>query len=211
MPAEASSQPQPRQQDRDTLVQLGGWLFRRRTAIPLPLAVALLVLPAPAGAAMPAVVAGVLLVAAGEALRLWAVRHIGTISRTRSERIGPLVSTGPFAYIRNPLYVGNVSLWVGFALCARLVWLAPLVALLLAGEYHAIVRWEERLLVERRGEEYRTYAARVPRWMPAVAGRRGRAATAPLFSWRETLFSERGTLVAIAAGFVLLALKRVLM
>ena len=56
--------------------------------------------------------------AAGELLRFWAVRHIGVISRTRSDRLGPLVETGPFALIRNPLYLGNIALWVGFTLSA---------------------------------------------------------------------------------------------
>ena len=106
----------------------------------------------------------------GEALRLWAVRHIGVISRTRSDRLGPLVETGPFALIRNPLYVGNLALWVGFTLSARLVWLVPIVLIILGLEYHAIVRWEESLLESRRGDEYRAYAGRVPRWIPGVGG-----------------------------------------
>ena len=75
--------------------------------------------------------AGVALTAAGELIRLWGVRHIGAVSRTRSDRLGPLVDTGPFAVIRNPLYVGNILIWAGFALSARLVWLAPIAVLLL--------------------------------------------------------------------------------
>src|SRR5438445_82425 len=83
-------------------------------------------------------------------------------TRSSSDRLGPLVASGPFARLRNPLYVGNIALWVGFALTARLVWLAPLVALLLGLEYHAIVRWEERLLETRLGDAYCDYASRVP-------------------------------------------------
>ncbi len=150
--------------------------------------------------------AGVVLVAAGEALRLWAVRHIGVISRTRSDRLGPLVATGPFALVRNPLYIGNIALWMGFTLNAGLPILLPVVFLLLAFEYHAIVRWEERLLEQRMGETFSAYLRDVPRWVPRHAssqvpgGARG-------FSWRETIFSERGTLVAIALGYVVLWLK----
>ena len=59
-------------------------------------------------------------VASGELLRLWGVHHIGAISRTRSDRLGPLVDTRPFALVRNPLYLGNIALWVGFAVSARL-------------------------------------------------------------------------------------------
>ena len=153
-------------------------------------------------------VVGALIVAIGEAIRLWAVHHIGAISRTRSDRLGPLVSSGPFALIRNPLYVGNILLWTGFAVSAQLVWLAPVIAVLLALEYHAIVRWEEGLLAQRIGEPYVQYTARVPRWLPSLSSSPGPAAPAgATFSWRETLFSERGTLIAIGAGFLLLWLK----
>jgi protein-S-isoprenylcysteine O-methyltransferase Ste14 len=152
------------------------------------------------------------LTALGELVRLWAVHHIGVISRTRSDRLGPLVDTGPFGLVRNPLYIGNVLLWVGFALTARLVWLAPIVLVLLVLEYHAIVRWEEQLLESRLGGAYRTYVAHVPRWIPAFERRDRRsparsASSASGFSWRETFFSERGTLLAIAAGYLLLWLK----
>jgi len=122
---------------------LGGWLFRHRTSIPLPMAIAILFLrvgEAPPSA--PLVAAGVVVTLLGEALRMWGVHHIGVISRTRSDRLGPLIASGPFAILRNPLYVGNIALWVGFALTARLVWLAPVVLVLLGLEYHAIVRWE---------------------------------------------------------------------
>jgi protein-S-isoprenylcysteine O-methyltransferase Ste14 len=195
-------------------------------------AVAILAIPAgDAASSAPLVVSGVAVTVVGELIRLWGVHHIGAISRTRSDRLGPLVDSGPFAIVRNPLYVGNIMLWVGFALTARLVWLAPVIVALLGAEYHAIVRWEERLLDSRLGDGYRTYAARVPRWLPTLRSARpskspGRAPStgadtlrvSPLnhehadpssaaFSLSETLFSERGTLVSIAAGYLLLWLK----
>ena len=209
----------PRATTKDTTTRLGGWLFRHRTSLPLPAAVAILTLrlgEAPPSA--PLVGTGVAITFVGELIRLWGVHHIGAISRTRGERLGPLVTSGPFALLRNPLYVGNIALWVGFALAARLVWLAPLILLLLALEYHAIVRWEETLLESRLGQAYRDYSARVPRWIPAFFNRRkgpgdgrreedlfGKDRSA--FSWRATLFSERGTFIAIALGYLVLWLK----
>lgn len=188
-------------------MRLGGWLFRQRTWLPLPLAAALIVIPpADSGPAGPFWIAGLALVLAGESLRLWSVHHIGAISRTRSDRLGPLISTGPFARVRNPLYLGNIALWAGFAVTARLLWLAPLVIVLLAVEYHAIVRWEEELLAARLAESYRDYVRRVPRWLPSWTGPAVSASTAT-FSWRQTLFSERGTLIAIAVGFAVLYIK----
>jgi protein-S-isoprenylcysteine O-methyltransferase Ste14 len=202
----------------DPTTRLGGWLFRHRTWLPVPVAIAILTLrtgQSPPSAAL--IAAGVATTAAGELLRLWGVHQIGAISRTRSHRLGPLVDSGPFAHVRNPLYVGNVALWVGFAITARLVWLAPVVLVLLGVEYHAIVRWEEQLLESRLGNAYRSYAAAVPRWLPkrrqgAVGGERKERefyadSGASAFSLRQTFFSERGTLIAIAAGYLLLWIK----
>ena len=205
-----ATESEPFQEDPDAFVRAGGWLFRHRTFLPLPVAAALiLVSPASSSPFLPWI--GFASVAIGEALRLWAVRQIGVISRTRSGRLGPLVSSGPFGLIRNPLYVGNIALWTGFALSARIPWLAPLIAVLMAVEYHAIVRWEERLLESRFGDGYRAYAAGVPRWAPhglkAPVTNRHADAEGRTFSWAETFFSERGTLMAIALGYALLYLK----
>ena len=192
----------------DPITRLGGWLFTQRSWLPLPIAAALLFIPAAPSITVSTRLlwSGVLIVASGEALRLWAVHHIGVISRTRSDRLGPLVATGPFSLVRNPLYLGNILLWVGFAVSARLLWIVPLVALLLAFEYHAIVRWEERLLETRLGDGYRAYAARVSRWIPSLRAP-AQLVTTARFSWNETLFSERGTLIAIGLGYLLLWVK----
>ena len=213
-------QAQHHQRDPGTIVRIGGWLFERRTWLALPLALLLLLIRS--GEAPPSIllsVTGTAVVALAEVLRLWGVHHIGVISRTRSNRVGPLVASGPFALVRNPLYLGNILLWVGFALCARLVWMAPLVAAVLALEYHAIVRWEEGLLESCLGESYRAYMTSVPRWIPTFRhGRRtrhhggnrghgGRNGEVKSFSWRQTLFSERGTLIAIAVAYALLWVK----
>jgi len=173
----------------------------------LPLIAAIVLVPGTQNAEpTPLWLSGAALVLAGEAVRLWAVHHIGVISRTRSDRLGPLISTGPFSLVRNPLYLGNVALWVGFAVSARLLWMVPLILVVLGLEYHAIVQWEEHLLTARLGDSYREYAARVPRWLPTGAPLK-RASSPAAYSWRETFFSERGTLVAIAAGYLLLWLK----
>jgi protein-S-isoprenylcysteine O-methyltransferase Ste14 len=211
----------------DNTTRLGGWLFRHRTSLPLPVAIAILAVPAGDAWRSPLIVGGgVVVTLLGELIRFWGVHHIGVISRTRSERLGPLIESGPFALVRNPLYIGNILLWVGFALTARLVWLAPIVLVLLGAEYHAIVRWEETLLESRLGEAYVDYTARVNRWLPlrhkGHKGDEGHKGNDPSaisassavkqtnvkpYSWSETLFSERGTLLAIAAGYLLLWIK----
>ena len=203
-----TTQPQAHQQDGDAVTRLGGWLFTRRTWLPIPLALAILLIPS-GGSSPLAVWGGLAIVALGEGLRIWAVGHIGTISRTRSDRLGPLVSTGPFGLVRNPLYLGNMTLWAGLAVSAGLAWIVPPILFLLGCEYHAIVRWEEQLLESRVGASYREYAAEVPRWIPRLRRRdQPSGAAASTFSWRETLYSERGTLIAVTVGYALLYLKR---
>jgi protein-S-isoprenylcysteine O-methyltransferase Ste14 len=193
------------EQDSDWIVRVGGWLFARRTSLPIPIVLALLLIPSDAPDGLRGSL-GTATIVAGELLRLWGVRQIGAVSRTRSDRLGPLISSGPFEYVRNPLYLGNIALWVGFSICAGLTWFAPVVVFVLGFVYHAIVRWEEGLLTERLGPPYRRYLTQVPRWIPKVAGEAPPLPRDP-FSWRETLFSERGTLIAIAAGYILLAIK----
>jgi protein-S-isoprenylcysteine O-methyltransferase Ste14 len=194
------------QQHSGRIVRLGGALFTWRTSLPLPIAVALVLIPSQ-GKPWAYLWPGTAIVVAGEALRLWAVRQIGVISRTRSGRLGPLVASGPFAFVRNPLYLGNILIWAGFSIAAGLIWFAPLVVALLAFVYHAIVRWEEGLLESRLGESYRAYVAQVPRWIPFSGAAGNRTVRTNPFSWRDTLFSERGTLIAIAVGYGLLSVK----
>lgn len=168
--------------------EVGAWLFRNRGWLPVPLIVGLFVLR-PSGWAW-----GLPVLAAGEALRLWAVGHIGLPSRTRGADVGPLVDTGPYARTRNPLYLGNQLLFLGLGL---VFWPGALVVTpLLALHYAFIVRWEEANLAERLGAPYRDYCARVPRWLPTGPGRAGGG-----WSAARALRSERTTLVLL--GLVL--------
>lgn len=152
-------------------------------------------------------VAGIALVVVGEFLRLWSVRHIGVISRTRAARLGPLVATGPYLLIRNPLYAGNALLWAGFVAWSGLLWMEPVAALLFVLQYGLLVRWEERQLAECFGTAYHSYQRRAPRWLPRVDSLPDAWNQAPRHAWGPVLFSERGTLLTVAIMAILLTLK----
>lgn len=203
-----------------TRADVGQWIFRRRSWLPVPFALALVLLPAGMARGRSWIAAGTLLVVAGQAVRLWAVRHIGVISRTRSARLGPLIRSGPYAWVRNPLYVGNLLLWTGFVLWSRLIWMLPVAWLLFALQYGAIASFEAGLLRERYGDGYDAYAREVRAWVPVrrtpgtrrtlegatnpSIDNRGDAARHP---WGDVLFSERGTLIAVAVMSLLLIAK----
>jgi protein-S-isoprenylcysteine O-methyltransferase Ste14 len=185
----------------------GAWLFRYRSFLPIPLALILLLVRKGQTGGPVVVIAGVLLVVAGQFLRFWAVRHIGTISRTRTTRYGPLMTAGPYAIVRNPLYVGNWLLWTGFTVWSRLLWMLPVAWLVFFAQYRAIARWEAAFIRSKYPSEYDEYAKQVRPWMPRWPPRAARAPLNALHPWRDVLFSERGTLLAAVSMAALLTIK----
>jgi len=76
-----------------------------------------------------------------------------------------LVTTGPYRFTRNPMYLSLTLLYVAGALLANTLWPLPLLPLVLVVLYVAVVRREERYLAEEFGEAYAGYRARVRRWL----------------------------------------------
>lgn len=102
--------------------------------------------------------AGLPLVALGEAIRVWASGYLTKLSG--------LVTAGPFAICRNPLYVGSFLISLGyFVMCNR--WDVLIGGIVLFWVLHgAAVIYEERLLVEKFGEDFAEYCRNVPRFLP---------------------------------------------
>jgi protein-S-isoprenylcysteine O-methyltransferase Ste14 len=185
---------------------IGGWFFKYRSLTPIPIALVLLAVPAMT-AVRPLWPLGLGLVLLGQAVRMWTVRHIGVISRTRASRLGPLVVSGPYLLVRNPIYVGNWFLWTGFTIWSGVVWMLPVVWIIFILQHRTIVRWEEKLLLEKFGEPYANYLKTVNRWwpngviVPATSDQ-------PSHSWGEMLFSERGTMIAVIVTSALFIAKQ---
>jgi len=76
-----------------------------------------------------------------------------------------VVTAGVFSVSRNPLYLGVVCFLVGVALAVNLPWALVLLLPSLAACHYVLIAPEERYLVAKFGEEYRTYAATVHRWI----------------------------------------------
>lgn len=140
----------------------------------------LLVLPAVALGALGkpsafSVASGLPLAFAGEAIRMWAVGYSGVTTRSDTVTAPALVTAGPYAYVRNPLYVGNFVTAAGFAVAFTgknspavrgalvLGSLATMVAV-----YSVIVPHEEAYLRSTFGDAFDDYTARVPRVVPAL-------------------------------------------
>lgn len=186
--------------ERTRAAEIGAVLFRNRGWLPVPFLAVPLLVPGRQGVAT--WVAGAALVALGEAVRLAGVAAAGTVTRRRSRDVQRLVTYGVFAWMRNPLYVGNFFAWLGVTVASGVLWFLPVAAVLFAVEYTFIVRYEEGVLESIFGAEYLAYKARTPRWFPRPPAAR----EAGPHYWGEAWRSEVSTLlqyVALAGALVL--------
>ncbi len=150
--------------ERSTAARVGAWLFRYRGFLPVPFILVPLLVPGRQTTQGWIIAAAIIL--AGEAFRLMGVSAAGTVTRRRSRDVQRLVTYGIFSWMRNPLYVGNLLIWIGFVVGSGVLWFLPVAIVLFAIEYHYIVRYEEGVLESIFGAEYLAYKARTPRWFP---------------------------------------------
>lgn len=121
---------------------------------------------------------GSVLIVCGLALRAVASGHL----RKNAE----LATTGPYAYVRNPLYLGSLLLAAGFAVAARDWWLAAAMLAFFLAVYLPVILSEEAWL-RAHFPEFEDYARRVPRLWP----RFGREGAAPGKFSRELYLQHR--------------------
>ena len=150
--------------ERTTAARVGAWLFRYRGSLPVPFILVPLLVPGQQTTGGWMLAAAIIFL--GEALRMLGVAAAGTVTRRRSRDVQRLVTYGVFAWMRNPLYVGNLLIWVGFVVGSGVLWFLPIAIVLFAVEYTLIVRYEEGVLESIFGAEYLSYKARTPRWFP---------------------------------------------
>lgn len=105
-----------------------------------------------------AIGSGVVLI--GLAIRAWASGHI--------RKARELAITGPYAYTRNPLYVGTFFLGFGFTVASGVWWLALLFAALFIGIYLPVMRVEGDDIRQIFGAEFNEYAQNVPMFVPRL-------------------------------------------
>jgi protein-S-isoprenylcysteine O-methyltransferase Ste14 len=112
---------------------------------------------------------------AGELVRCWAVGYSGVTTRGDRVEAPQLVSAGPYAHVRNPLYVGNFITALGFAIAytgknnvaAKLGLIGGSLAAMLA-VYATIVPHEENFLRSEFGAAFDAYCERVPPIVPRL-------------------------------------------
>lgn len=110
-------------------------------------------------------------IAAGSAVAILgiAIRALAS-GHVQKDRV--LTRTGPYAYVRNPLYLGSIVIGIGFAIAARDVWVVAVLIIFFVAVYVPVIRGEENFL-RSRFPEYSDYTRQVPSLVPRTLWFRG--------------------------------------
>ena len=148
---------------------------------------------------------------AGELLRCWAVGYSGVTTRGDKVEAPKLVTAGPYAHVRNPLYVGNFVTALGFALAftgknsavEKLALVGGSLGVM-AAVYATIIPHEEQFLRSEFGEEFDRYCERVPPLVPQMEAPEEQSGT-----WNPSVIkdAETRTFATFGAMLAVLALK----
>jgi protein-S-isoprenylcysteine O-methyltransferase Ste14 len=144
---------------------------------------------------------GAILIGPGLLIRALASGHV-----RKNEALATL---GPYAYTRNPLYLGSLLIGIGFAIASRSWWVGIVLVVMFFAIYLPVIRSEEAFLREKF-PEFEEYARRVPRMLPRIAP----AASEPGGGFSLDLYlkhREYNALMGAVAMLAALAVKMLLL
>ena len=151
-----------------TSFDIRAWMFRNRSYTPLPFLIVMVLFAEPT---ITSLAIGFAIVLLGESIRFWGVSIAGAETRTTGTVGGTyLITTGPFAYVRNPLYVGNMLMYAGVGVMSMALfpWLLICACLWFYMQYTLIISREEEYLTGHFGAAYDEYRSHVPRLFPRL-------------------------------------------
>lgn len=146
---------------------------------------------------------GVLIVLAGQIFRILVVgfAYIKRGGKDGKVFATSLVQTGFYAHVRNPMYVGNYLIMLGFVLLYGSLWGYFVVLPFFTLVYYSIVKNEECYLRNEFGQEYEDYTAKVNRFIPDFRGIK-KSLDRYRYDWKKALRKEYGTISLILCGLL---------
>ena len=180
------------------MLNISNIFFKYRSYTPIPFLLLMVIFAEPSIISM---IIGFAIAISGELMRFWGVSWAGSETRTTGGVGGTyLIISGPFAFVRNPLYVGNILLYTGIGIMSwSLFPYLQIVALLFfAAQYHFIVLEEEKFLKEKFGEAYKNYFKSVPGFIPRFISYKDSTLEQPPYNPKAGVKSEKRTLQAFA-------------
>lgn len=145
----------------------------------------------------------------GELIRFWGVSWAGSETRSTGGVGGTfLIISGPFAYVRNPLYVGNILMYLGLGIMsyALFPYLHIIAIIFFLFQYYYIVREEEKYLRKKFKEGYRDYCKHVPAFFPRLFPYKNSEVVQPPYNIKAGLRSETRSLQAFIGISILLVI-----
>lgn len=130
---------------------------------------------------------GTAVAALGTAIRMWAS---GYVMKNKE-----LATTGPYAYVRHPLYVGNILLLVGFSLASSLWWSFVLMGALLWFYYPPTISYEDNKLRGLFGEEWENWAKNIHALIPTFGEKAGSVKSA--WSFKKSLMQNAEPIIVL--------------
>lgn len=179
-------------------------LFQYRGYTPIPFLLTMILFAKPVGETM---LIGAVMALLGELLRFWGVAYAGSLTRATGS-VGALqvIVAGPYAFVRNPLYLGNILLYAGIGVMANALfpWLVIVALAYFAFQYLSIVSLEEEFLEKEFGPRYLEFKTHVPQFIPRLTPYKHPDQEGQRAHWSEALRSERRTLQAVGLVLALL-------
>lgn len=177
-------------------IKLGRLFFKFRGITPLPFVLLYALYSSPTGQTF---FAGASLMLLGEAIRLWAMSYLGRPARSTEIQASRLVTEGPFRFVRNPIYLANVLIYLGTTIAANLwmPYLLLIVAVYFGIQYNLIVLSEEAALLRLFGEQFTRYRNSVPRFIPRMKPSSLNNPLSP--DWKTGMRTERSTFMSLGA------------
>ena len=182
-------------------------IFKYRSYTPIPFVILMLIFE---NATITSLIIGFVIAVSGELIRLWGVSWAGSETRTTGGVGGTyLVISGPFAHVRNPLYVGNILMYLGLGIMSMSLfpYLQIVAILFFIMQYQFIVKEEEGFLIKKFGDDYQKYLQNVPRFFPRVTKYKDASIPQPNYSLNAGLKSETRTLQAFGTVALLIVIK----
>lgn len=179
--------------------KIGSFFFSYRDKLPVPLALAMVKRARPQPVNW---ILGLPLVISGELLRIWGLMHIGPSTRARELCADRLITSGPYAHCRNPLYLANMLKISGFVVIAGDLAFGLAAALFYTLEFSFMIPFEENFLAEKFPQQHQKYRQIVPVFLPGSKHKEFDAE--PAFGLVSAVKSERHTICSTSLVLIVL-------
>jgi protein-S-isoprenylcysteine O-methyltransferase Ste14 len=182
-------------------------IFKFRSYTPLPFVVLMLIFQK---AGIESMLIGFGIIVIGEYFRLWGVCYAGSETRTTGNVGGTfLVVSGAYAYVRNPLYIGNMLIYFGVGIMSMALFPFLQIAAIafFFFQYTIIINEEEAFLRSKYGKNYENYCESVPKLIPNGKKYMNPGLEQPPFNIQAGFRSEKRTLQAVAIIILLIIIR----